>query len=301
MAAPRVTLPVTLASTLAGPDSRETMTPVHHLWMLDVLDILLVAVLFYRLLILVKGTRSAQMYVGLLVIVLIGLVAREFDLIAIRWIVDSLKTVWLIAFVILFQPELRHALALFGRTKYFRSFLRGDTFGVLGEVVRSAETLAQRRHGALIVIERNTGLRNFVETGTRIDAKISAELVVTLFSPGSPLHDGAVILREDTIIAASCILPLTSNARIATMFGTRHRAALGLSEETDAVIVVVSEQTGDVSVAFRGRLKQKLSEGELRSELSRIFRIRPQDEPPAGEPEAGDDTAPAGTAEKAAG
>src|SRR5262245_6977054 len=254
------------------------MTPVHKLWLLDLLDILLVAVLFYRLLILVKGTRSAQMYVGLLVIVLVGLLARELDLIAIRWIVESLKTVWLIAFVILFQPELRHALALFGRTNYFRSFLRGDHYGVLGEVVRAVETLARRRHGGLIVVERNTGLRNFVETGTRIDAKVSAELLVTLFSPGSPLHDGAVILREDTVLASSCILPLSTNPRSALALGTRHRAALGLSEESDAATIVVSEESGGISVAYRGVLKQHLNEGELRSELSRIFRIRPEDE-----------------------
>jgi len=254
------------------------MTPVHNFWILDVLDIVLVAVLFYRLLILVKGTRSAQMYVGLLVIVLIGILAREFDLIAVKWIVDSLKTVWLIAFVILFQPELRHALALFGRTRYFRSFLRGDNYGVLGEIVRGVETLAERRHGALLAIERNTGLRNFVETGTSIDAKVSAELLVTLFSPGSPLHDGAVIIHEDTVVAAACILPLSANPRTAEIMGTRHRAALGLSEETDAAVIVVSEQTGGISVAFRGRMKQKLNEGELRSELSRIFRIRPEEE-----------------------
>src|SRR5438477_4775998 len=148
------------------------MTPVHHFWFLDLLDIFLVAVLFYRLLILVKGTRSAQMYVGLLVIVLVGIAAREFDLIAVKWIVDGLKTVWLIVFVILFQPELRHALAQFGRTRYFRSFVRSDTYPVLGEVVRATETLAHNRQGALIVIERNVGLRNFVETGTRLDAKI---------------------------------------------------------------------------------------------------------------------------------
>src|SRR4030095_13596413 len=181
------------------------MTPVHSLWILDVLDIFLVAALFYRLLILVKGTRSAQMYVGLLVIVVVGALAREFDLIAVRWIVSSLKTVWLIVFVILFQPELRHALAQLGRTRYFRSFLRGEKYGVLCEVVRAVESLAQRRHGGLIVMERNVGLRNFVETGTRIDAKVSAELLVTLFSPGSPLHDGAVIVREDALVAASCI------------------------------------------------------------------------------------------------
>src|SRR5206468_8498975 len=205
---------------------------VHQFWFLDLVDSRRVAVLFYRLLILVKGTRSAQMYVGLLVMVLVGIVAREFDLIAVKWIVESLKTVWLIAFVILFQPELRHALALFGRTRYFRSFLRTDHYGFLGEIVRAVEALAARRHGALVVIERNTGLRNFVETGTRVDAKVSAELLITLFSPGSPLHDGAAIVREDTIIAASCILPLSANPRTPAGLGTRHRAGLGLSEET---------------------------------------------------------------------
>ena len=175
---------------------------------------------------------------------------------------------------------------------------------MLGEVVRAVETLAQRRHGALIAFERNTGLRNFVETGTRIDAKVSAELLVTLFSPGSPLHDGAVILREDTVVAASCILPLSSNPRVSAVFGTRHRAALGLAEETDAAVVVVSEQTGDISVGFRGRLLRKLSEGELRSELSRIFRIRSQDEPeaPAPRPEVIEEAEPSPPAsEKAAG
>jgi diadenylate cyclase len=271
------------------------MTPVHSLWLLDLLDIFLVALLFYRLLILVKGTRSAQMYVGLLIIVLVALAAREFDLIAIRWIAEGLKTVWLIAFVILFQPELRHALAQFGRTRYFRSFLRGDNYGVLGEVVRAIESLSRDRHGALLVLERNVGLRNFVETGTRIDAKVSAELLVTLFSPGSPLHDGAVILREDTVLAASCILPLSANPRTALALGTRHRAGIGLSEESDAAIVVVSEETGAISVAYRGVLKQRLNEGELRSELSRIFRIRQQDEEtPTATPATGE------TAEKAA-
>jgi diadenylate cyclase len=271
------------------------MTPVHSVWILDLVDILLVAALFYRLLILVKGTRSAQMYVGLLVVVLTGFLARQFDLIAVRWIADSLKTVWVILFVIIFQPEIRHALAQVGRTRYFRSFLRSDAFGVLGEVVRAAETLSQRREGALIVVERNVGLRNFVETGTRIDAKVSAELLVTLFSPGSPLHDGATIVREDTVIAASCILPLSGRADAPMALGTRHRAALGLSEETDAAIVVVSEETGGISVAFRGAMLRDLNEGELRSELSRIFRVRAEEEPPAAEP-----ATPPG-AEKAAG
>ncbi|HVP15216.1 MAG TPA: diadenylate cyclase CdaA [Terriglobales bacterium] len=269
------------------------MTPVHQIWLLDLLDIFLVAALFYRLLVLVKGTRSAQMYVGLLVIVLIGLLARAFDLIAVEWIANSLRTIWLIGFVILFQPELRHMLAQFGRTRYFRSFLRGDSYGVLGEVVRAAESLGKRRHGALIVIERNTGLRNFVDTGTRLDAKMSAELLMTVFSPGSPLHDGAAILREDSIVAASCILPLSADPKTAETLGTRHRAALGLSEESDAAVVVVSEQTGAVSVAFRGTLKSHLDSGELRSELSRIFHLRPEQDtamPAAAEGDASEAT-----------
>lgn len=270
-----------------------TLPPIHKLWLLDLLDIFLVAVLFYRLLILVKGTRSAQMYVGLLIIVLVGLFAREFDLIAVKWLVDSLKTVWLIAFVIIFQPELRHALAQFGRTRYFRSFLRGESYGALGELIRGVETLARRRHGALIVMERNVGLRNFVESGTRIDAKLSAELLVTLFSPGSPLHDGAVILREDNVVSAACILPLSANTLMAGNLGTRHRAALGLSEETDAAVIVVSEETGSISVAFRGRMVRNLSEGELRSELSRIYRIRPGEEPATpADADAGEHPAP---------
>jgi diadenylate cyclase len=136
-----------------------------------------------------------------------------------------------------------------------------------------------RRQGALIVIERNVGLRNFVDTGTRVDAKVSAALLETLFSPGSPLHDGAVIVREDSILAAGCILPLSSNPRLTGVLGTRHRAAMGLAEETDAAVVVVSEQTGAISVAHRGAMRERLDEGALRSELVRIFRIRPQDEP----------------------
>jgi len=280
------------------------MTPVHNIW-LNLLDILLVAALFYRLLTAVRGTRSAQMYLGLLLIAVIGALARWLDLIAIKWIMDSLKTVWLIAFVILFQPEIRQVLAQFGRTRYFRSFLRGNNFGVLGEVVRGVETLAERRNGALIVIERNVGLRNFVETGTRLDARVSAELLVTLFTPSSPLHDGAVILREETVVAAACILPLSSNPRTPGSLGTRHRAALGLSEESDAAVIVVSEQTGDISVAYRGAMKPRLDEGALRSELSRIFRIRPDEEeaasPAETAPPASSTLGPDPGAEKAAG
>lgn len=258
-------------------------TPVHKFWLLDIVDILLVAVLFYRLLVLVRGTRAAQMFVGLLVLVLVSLMARWFNLVTVDYLATSLRTVWLITFVILFQPELRHMLSEFGRTRYFRSLFRVNEYGTIGEVVRAAEELAERRSGGLIVLERNQGLRNFVETGTRVDGRVTAELVVTLFSPGSPLHDGAVIIRGDQVIAAGCILPLSQNPRLSPALGTRHRAAVGLTEESDAACVVVSEHMQTISVAFRGALKERLDEGELRSELARVMRIRDED---IEEPEA---------------
>jgi diadenylate cyclase len=258
------------------------VNPVHKIWLLDALDILLVAVLFYRLLVGVKGTRSAQMFVGLLVLVIVSALSRALGLIAVDYIATNLRTVWLITFVILFQPELRHALAQFGRTRYFRSFLRVDEYGALGEVVRAAESLSENRHGGLIVIERNEGLRNFVETGTRLDARVKGELIESIFSPHSPLHDGAVIVRGDQIVAAGCILPLSQNARLSPTLGTRHRAALGISEETDAAAVCISEHSGGISVAWRGVLLERLDEGQLRSELSRILRIGNEEEDETG-------------------
>ena len=278
------------------------VSPVHSIWLLDVLDILLVAVLFYRLLVGVKGTRSAQMFVGLLVLVVVSAVARFLGLIAVDYIATNLRTVWLITFVILFQPELRHALAQFGRTRWFRSFLRVDEYGVLGEVVRAAESLSSKRHGGLIVLERNEGLRNFVETGTRIDARARCELIETLFAPNTPLHDGAVIIRGDQIVAAGCILPLSQNARLAPALGTRHRAAIGISEETDAVAVCISEHSGAISVAWRGVLLERLDEGKLRSELSRILRLSLEEEAEAvgtaGAPAAPAAPAPRDAAER---
>jgi diadenylate cyclase len=260
-------------------------TPMHKTWLLDVLDVLLVTILFYRLLILVRGTRAAQMFVGLLVLVVVSILARWFHLATVDYLATSLRTVWLITFVILFQPELRHVLSEFGRTRYFRSLFRVNEYGTIGEVVRAAEELAARRQGGLVVLERNQGLRNFVETGTRLEARVSAELIVTLFSPGSPLHDGALILRGDQLIAAACILPLSQNPRLSPVLGTRHRAAVGITEESDAIAVVISEHTQAISVSFRGVLRERLDEGELRSELVRVMRIRDEEETKPETPE----------------
>ena len=273
-------------------------SPVHRLWILDVVDVLLVAVLFYRLLVLVRGTRAAQMFVGLVVIVVVSFFARWFHLVTVDYIATSLRTVWLITFVILFQPELRHVLSEFGRTRYFR-FLRVNEYGTIGEVVRAAEELAERRNGGLIVIERNQGLRNFVETGTRLDAKATAELMVTLFSPGSPLHDGALVVRGDQVVAAGCILPLSQNSRLSPVLGTRHRAAVGITEETDAVSVVISEHSRAISIAYRGVLRERLDEGELRSELVRVLRIRDEEPDKPEAPPAPTPIAAAGSGDSA--
>jgi diadenylate cyclase len=267
-------------------------TPVHSTWLLDALDVLLVAVLFYRLLVLVRGTRAAQMFVGLLVLVVVSVVARWFNLVTVDYLATSLRTVWLITFVILFQPELRHMLSQFGRTRWIRTLFRVQEFGTLGEVVRAAEELSGRHHGGLLVLERNVGLRNFVETGTRLDAKVTTELLVTLFSPGSPLHDGAVIVRGEQVVAAGCILPLSQNPRLSPALGTRHRAAVGITEESDGIAIVISEHTQNIAVAYRGALKERLDEGELRSELARILRIRPREEEKEEEKERPDTPAP---------
>ncbi len=253
-------------------------TPVHSFWLLDLVDIALVAILFYRLLVLVRGTRAAQMFVGLFVLVVVSILARWFHLVTVDYLATSLRTVWLITFVILFQPELRHMLSQFGRTRYLRTLFRVQEFGALGEIVRAAEELSERHRGGLLVLERNVGLRNFVETGTRLDAKVSTELLVTLFSPDSPLHDGAVMVRGEQVIAAGCILPLSQNPRLSPALGTRHRAGIGITEESDAIAVVISEHTQNISVAYRGVLKERLDEGELRSELARILRVRPEEE-----------------------
>ena len=195
----------------------------------------------------------------------------------VNWIIKNLTTVRLIAFVILFQPELRRALALFGQSRWVGSFLRVEAYGVLGEVMRAVEDLAARRIGALIVFERDLGLRNYEETGRRIDARVSAELIETIFTPGTPLHDGALIIRGETAVAAGCLLPLSQTPTVPANLGTRHRAALGLAEETDALVLLVSEGRGTVGLAHRGRLLIDLDEARLRSELAQIFGPAPKD------------------------
>jgi diadenylate cyclase len=238
---------------------------------LDVVDIAVVAYIFYRLFLLVSGTRAAQMFFGLAVLIVLSAAAQWLRLNGINWIISSLKTVWVIAFVILFQPELRQALVQIGHNRIFRRFVPTEEFSVLGEIVKAAEEMSQDKIGALIVLERSVGLKNYVETGTPLDAAVTAELLETIFTPPSPLHDGAVIILGSRIVAAGCILPLSQDTTLETTMGTRHRAALGLAEETDAVVVVVSEESRNISVARRGKLELQPNPGALRSELAKIF------------------------------
>ncbi len=240
-------------------------------WYLDLIDIAIVAFLFYKLFMFVRGTRAAQMFAGLLLLVVASLVAQWFQLNALNWIMTSLKTVWVVAFVIIFQPELRRALALIGQNRLFGPFIRVEDFGVLGEILKAVETMSEAKIGCLVAIEREIGLRNYEETGTPLGAKVTSELLVTLFTPYSPLHDGAVIIRGDEAVAAGCILPLSQNPHLPQDLGTRHLAAIGLSEETDAVVIVASEETGAISIASYGMLKRRLDKGSLRSELSTLL------------------------------
>lgn len=239
--------------------------------LLEIIDISLVTFLIYRLFLLVRGTRAAQMFFGLALLMVTSIAAEVIGLDALNWIVSNLKTVWVIAFVILFQPELRRALAALGQNRLFRNFVRSNEGGPIGEIVQACNRLAEQGRGALIVIEREAELRTVEETGTRIESRVTAELLETIFTPPTPLHDGAILIRGNQLLAAGCILPLSTNPSVEPTVGTRHRAALGLSEETDAVVVVVSEETQSVSIAMDGTLRTNVDPTTLRSELAGIF------------------------------
>ncbi len=248
---------------------------------IDMLDILIVAFLFYRLFMLFKGTRAIQMFIGLFLLIIVSFIAQWLNFNALNRILSSLKTVLVIAFVILFQPELRKALTQLGQNRIIGMFLKVESSGTVSETVKACQLLVQKGLGAIIVVERDVGLKNYIETGTRLDAKVTSELLVSIFTPPGPLHDGAVIVEKDRIIAAGCILPLSQNPRIGRSLGTRHRAGLGLTEETDAITIIVSEETGSISLAREGKLKRKLDLNALRNELVAIIGIKSTETVPA--------------------
>lgn len=239
--------------------------------LIDMLDVFLVAFVFYELFMLMKGTRAAQILVGLLLLFITSIVAQLLQMEGVSWLVSKIQTVWVIAFVILFQPELRRVLIHLGQSRLVRLFYRAGENRVIGEIVEAATELSDRGYGALIVVTRDTGIASIIESGVPIRAEVSAELLTTIFTPRSPLHDGAVVIQGELVEAAKCILPLSDNPHIAPSMGTRHRAALGLSEESDAVIVVVSEEARTISLAVGGLLNADFSRAELRERLQVLF------------------------------
>ncbi len=238
----------------------------------DGIDILVVSALVYYLLKFIKGTRATQMVIGLFLVFLLIAVANIFNLSGMKWIAKGLKDVWIVAFVIVFQPEIRNALASLGKTRLFFYLYKGEEEKIAENIASACEVLKDKRIGALIAIERRAGLRSYMETGVKIDAEVDSHLLVSIFSPYSPLHDGAVIIKGERIIAAACILPLSDNPSLPPEMGTRHRAALGITEETDSICVIVSEETGRVSFAVGGDIKEDLSISTLKSEM--LFHLK---------------------------
>ncbi len=244
--------------------------------LIDVLDISILSFILYKLYFFIRGTRAAQMFVGLLLILIASLFVQLFNLSGVNWIFTNMKTVWVVAFVILFQPELRRILIYIGQSPLVRRIVKPTmTLRIIEEVLTAARELSRRGYGGLFVLVKTVGIKSILEKGTPIQAEVTAPLIVSIFNPRSPLHDGAIIIQNEVIAAAQCILPLSQSQDIPKHYGTRHRAALGLSEETDAAILVVSEETGKISLAINGKLKTDLDYAELRQILNDFFEIRP--------------------------
>jgi diadenylate cyclase len=241
-----------------------------HLTWIAVLDILLVAIIIYQLLMLIRGTRAAPMLVGVAALGLAFYFARIGELPTVNWLLSTLLPYVVFALIVVFQAEIRHALAGLGRKL---SFSRGASSeaDAYDDIVLAANLFSQNQTGALIVIEREIGLRTYIESGVPLDARLSYDLLATIFRPSAPLHDGAVIVQQDRIAAAACFLPLSMNPVLSTQLGTRHRAGIGITEETDAIAVIVSEETGAISLAVSGNIERDISAEQLRERLSSLL------------------------------
>lgn len=243
--------------------------------LINIIDILVVAVLIYKLFLWIKGTRAVQLLKGLVVLLIATTISNWLGLYTINWILKSIQGMLIVAIPVVFQPELRRALERLGRGKFFARPLvllgEEDTSRIIGEIIRAILVMAKNKMGALIVIERETGINDYIETGVKLDSVISGEFLINVFIPNSPLHDGAVIVRGDRVAAAACFLPLTENPDLSKELGTRHRAAIGITEVSDAVALIVSEETGVISAAHDGRLTRYLDEKTLRELLMEML------------------------------
>jgi diadenylate cyclase len=250
------------------------VTPVITSWQQGVwaaLDIFLVALLIYQVLMMIRGTRAAPMLAGVVVLALIFYLASIGELTTLNWVVSHVLPYVVFALIVVFQSEIRHVLADLGRRL---SFLRGTEGGsdAYDDIVLAANLFSQHQTGALVVIERRIGLRTHIESGVPLDARLSYDLLATIFRPSAPLHDGAVIVQKDRIAAAACFLPLSMNPLLSTQLGTRHRAGIGITEETDAIAVIVSEETGAISLAVGGKIERDLTVDQLRERLGSELR-----------------------------
>lgn len=234
------------------------------------LEILFIWILTYNLIRFFQGTRAIQVLMGLIMLAVIFNIAKILDLNTINWVLTKLFAVGVLAFLIIFQPELRRALARIGQNTLAGGILKKG--GTVDELVQACEQMSRSHIGALIAIERDVGLKNYIESGIGIDAKVSAELLMTLFSPNTPTHDGGVIVQADRVASCGSLFPLSQNPDLAKSLGTRHRAGLGLTEETDSVCVIVSEETGNISVAVYGKLTRALDGEALRRVLASLFK-----------------------------
>jgi diadenylate cyclase len=252
--------------------TQSILSVLRHFGWWDLLDVLIVAVVIYELLKLIRGTRAVQMGVGAALLVLLYYLSRWGHLETVNWLIRNMVGYLVFALIVLFQADIRRALAHVGRTPFGAYFARTQRAEeTIEEIVVAAGLLSAQRVGGIVAIERSIGLRNYIEGGIPLDATVTYDLLVTVFRPGTPLHDGAVIIQGDRIAAAACFLPLTVNPRVSKDHGTRHRAAIGLTEETDAVTVIVSEETGRISLAIDGGIETPLSADALRLRLRELL------------------------------
>ena len=242
-----------------------------HLTVISVIDILLVAIVIYEFLALIRGTRAALILIGVSIIALAFYFSRVGELVTLNWLISRVLPYAVFALIVIFAPEIRQALARLGR-RLTLARSAGAAADAYDDIVMAANLFSQNQTGALIIIEREIGLRTYVESGVALDAQLSYDLLATLFRPSAPLHDGAVIVQGDRVSAAACFLPLSMNPVLSNQLGTRHRAGIGITEETDAIAVIVSEETGSISLAVAGTIERDLSVDKLRERMGKLLR-----------------------------
>ena len=236
----------------------------------DGLDVGIISYAIYRLIQLIKGTRAMQMVIGLIVVLLAYIASQRLGLFTLNWLLDNFLASIILVIIVIFQSDIRRALTQVGATPLFGGTDRMERREMLEEIAKAVTSLADKRVGALIVLEREVGLNEYIEVGTRLDARVSQELLQSVFLPQSPMHDGALVIQKGRVAATRCFLPLSTNPDLSKSLGTRHRAAIGLTEETDAIVIVISEENGKISLVVGENVTQDLDGGQLRSSLERL-------------------------------